>query len=146
MRNESGFWSCIYHLFILSRFVEFVFSKTINMVLVILLSLMLSKICYWVAVYECAAVMCLSLFSSFFFIIFQNLKLWTTTFSYSLCLFYSRPVYQSHFPYIHLCGLIVLVIGCNFIYSFNFHPDSCVFKVVCYNRTCKETTVYFSLR
>jgi len=51
-----------------------VFSKTINMVLVILLSLMLSKICYWVVVYEYAAVMCLSLFPSFF-IIFQNLKL-----------------------------------------------------------------------
>jgi hypothetical protein len=110
MRNESGFWSCIYHLFILFQFVESMFSKTTNMVFVILLSLMLSKICCWVSTYECAAVMCLS-----------------------------SPIYQSCFPYIHLCGLIVLVNSCNFIYSVNLHPDSCVFSVVCYNRTCKVT-------
>jgi hypothetical protein len=134
MKNESGFWSCSYQLFIRYQFVESVFSKAVNTVLVILLVLMLSKICHLVVVYECASVVWRSLFSSFFLLLLLFFKIWNYkpphfTF-FSMCLFYSSPVYHSCFPYLHLCGLIFLVISCNFICSINFHHDSFMFSVV----------------
>jgi hypothetical protein len=80
-------------------------------------------------------------YTSFFFLnCFSKFKVMNHhTLHFSLCLFYVSPVYQPCFPYINLCGLILLVILCIFIYSVSFHYDSCVFSVVRHNRMCKGT-------
>ena len=92
MRNESGFWSWSYQLFILYQFIESVFSKTVNTVLVILLDSVLSKICHWVAVCECTSVLCLSLFYSFFYY-FPKFEIMNHHSLHSPCVFFTQVQY-----------------------------------------------------